>query len=246
MSVYILTKKEQLKACMELAACMEKTCGDVTVFTNDAEFYGCLDVASPGEVEYVMIDVRTFQMDLFNPYTYIARCKNPVPVVVFNDPFPAPDERAAFWYAKNKDYFLSLLGIKRIEGLVPAFALLQEYFNNHDLQEFFSCMCPPKEFFTKAEKDCMDALEHFAENHKIIKSRKDLFDLFLHNQGKIVSTKELCMGLWNDYSMETRQRLCTYISYLRREFRKETALNIDIVRKGKELYQMTVVPAKNE
>ena len=39
MSVYILTKKEQLKACMELASYMELTCGDVTVFTNDAEFY---------------------------------------------------------------------------------------------------------------------------------------------------------------------------------------------------------------
>lgn len=243
MSVFLLTKKDQQKVCIELAAYMERTSSEVTIFTEPAEFYACIETAPPGYIEYVMIDVRTFQMDLFNPYTYIAKCKNPVPVVVYNDPYPDPDARAAFWFVKNKYYLLPKVGEKKLELLIPAFALLESYLNKHEFSNYLTAICPPHKLLTKKEKKRKEALDLFAVNHKLPKSRKKLFDLFLKNEGLELSEEKICNLLWKEFSESSRQILYSYISELRRACRAEESVKIDIIRKSKGVYQMNVSEA---
>lgn len=240
MSVFILTKKEQLNVCVELAGYMERTSSEVTIFTEPGQFYASIDTAPPGDIEYVMIDVRTFQMDLFNPYTYIARCNNPVPVVVFNDPYPDPDSRAAYWYVKNKSYLLPYVGERKLELLIPAFALLESYFHKHEFSNYLCGICPPQKLLSATEKKQKEALDRFAVNHKLPKSRKLLFEYFLMNKGKELTEEEICAALWDDCSHSSKQTLYTYISELRKACRAEESVKIDILRKGKGTYQMDV------
>ena len=244
MSVFLLTKKDQLKVCVELAAYMERTCSEVTIFTDAAECYASVDTAPPGDIEYVMIDVRTFQMDLFNPYTYIAKCSNPVPVVVFNDPYPEPDSRAAYWFVKNKSYLLPYVGRNKLELLIPAFALLETYLSKHEFSSYLNGICPPKIILTKSEKKRKTALEEFAVKHRLSKSRKTLFELFLANEGSELSEEKICNLLWKEFSDKTKQTLYTYISELRKACRAEESVKIDILRKSKGIYQMTVCDAE--
>lgn len=246
MSVFLLTKKDQLKVCIELATYMERTSSEVTIFTDSAEFYASIETAPPGDIEYVMIDVRTFQMDLFNPYTYIANGQNPVPVVVYNDPYPEPDTRAAYWFVKNKTYLLSHVGERKLELLIPAFALLESFFNKHEFSNYLKGICPPHKLLTKSEKMQKEALEQFSVNHKLSKSRKSLFDLLLKNEGKELTEENICLSLWNDYSNNTKQTLYTYISELRKACRQEEVVKINIIRKSKGIYEMTINDYSNE
>lgn len=240
MSVYILTKKDQVKVCVELAAYMERTSSEVTIFTEPAEFYASIDTAPPGSIEYVMIDVRTFQMDLFNPYKIIAECKNPVPVVVYNDPYPEPDMRAAFWFVKNKAYLLPHMDEKKLERLIPAFALIESYFYKHEFSDYLSVICKPKKLLTEKEKVRENALKFFAENHGLSKSRRNLLDYFLSNAGMELTEEKICTALWNESNAKSRQILYSYISELRKAFRNETKVKLEILRKGKGIYQFNI------
>ncbi|MBQ0040110.1 MAG: hypothetical protein KBS64_06775 [Treponema sp.] len=240
MSVYLLTKKDQLKVCVELAAYMERTSSEVTIFTDSSDFYASIDTAPPGQLEYVMIDVRTFQMDLFSPYKYIAECKNPVPVVVYNDPYPDPESRAAYWYVKNKKYLVPYVNENKLENLIPAFSLIELYFYKYQFSKYVSVISAPEEFYTKEEIKKKVVLNEFATRHKLAKSRKELFDFFLKNEGVEVKEEDICLALWKEVSQKTKQTLYTYISEIRKACRNEHDIHIDILRISKGIYQMNV------
>ena len=71
-----------------------------------------------------------------------------------------------------------------------------------------------------------------------------LFELFLANEGSELSEEKICNLLWKEFSDKTKQTLYTYISELRKACRAEESVKIDILRKSKGIYQMTVCDAE--
>ena len=237
--IFLLTKEDQLEACKKFADYLEKTCdNEVWVFTDPKDFYVCIEVAIPGKIDYVLIDFRTTQLDLFSPYEYISESVNPVPVIMFNDPYPDPERRAAYWLNKNRDYRVPYVTEKHLKSLIPDFMIIQYYLNEHQFSRYLNGICAPQKFIPDEMLSKMKALEEFPQNHSLPKSRKKLFDLFLENKGVPMSEEDLCVAMWNEYNPVNKKNLVAYISELRRACENEDRICVDIVRTGKGMYQL--------
>lgn len=246
MGVYLLTKPDLLKVCVQLALKIERTGNEVTVFTDPSEFYAALKLQKKGEVDYVMIDVRTFQLDIYNPYTDMATMPYPVPVVIFNDPYPEPDYRAAYWIAKNKRYLVPLISESAIESFHPEFFLIESYLNSDELNRYVSVINRPDIFLTPEERSRIIDLEAFRLRHRITPSRFKVFRHLYENLGKEISSEELVSLLFGSYSPEKRKVVFSYIYDLRKACRNETSVQIRIDREYKGRYAMKILPLQDE
>lgn len=246
MGIYLLTKPDLLKVCVQLALKIERTGSEVTLFTDPAEFYAAVKLQKKGEVDYVMIDVRTFQLDMYNPYTDMATMPHPVPVVVFNDPYPEPEYRAAYWITKNKRYLVPLISESVIESFHPEFYLIESYLNSEELNRYVSVINRPEIFLTPEERSLIINLEEFRLRHRLAPSRFKVFRHLYENLGKEISGEELVCLLFGTYSPEKRKTIFSYIYDLRKACRNETSVDIRIDREYKGRYAMKIAPVQKE
>ena len=239
MKVFILAKKDMLEVCKQLEHKIKSTGKDVVIFNNSNEFYTELKEAEQGEMAYTLVDVRTFQSDSFNPYSEVALMKNPVPLVVFNDPYPDPDFRAAFWISKNKTYLAARIGDEAIDSLYPSFCLLQRFLNG-EINKYIPVIACHAELLSKEDKRMRLIFEGFKANSKLPPSRLRLFDYFWNNIGEELSENEIIASVFGSCTRITRGRFYTYICNLRKALSRETAAKIEILRIFKEHYMMKV------
>lgn len=246
MSVYMLTKPEQLEAAKELASYMERTCSKITIFTDCPFFYASVASASPGKLEYVLIDFRTYDYDLFSPYAYIAKLRNPVPVIIYNDPYPDPDCRAAFWYVKNKTYFPTLINKSNFMALISDFNLLQIYLQDKGLSRYFGAIATPEVFVPRAEREMKEALDKFSANHNFTKKLNMVFEYFRANEGKELKDEQICLDLWNEFNDRIKKNLQSYMSKIRSACEKEQGISIELIRKSRGIYRMSIKPVEED
>ena len=245
MQVVILVKKDLLEVCKYLERKIKATGKDVVVFSNPHEFYSALKDADKGEMEYALIDVRTFQSDNFNPYNEVALMKNPVPLVIFNDPYPDPDFRAVFWISKNNTYLSDKIGNEAINRLYTSFCLLQNFFNGEN-NKFIPAIAQHVELLSKEDKRMRLILENFRANSKLSPSRLRLFEYFWHNIGERLLEEEIITSVFAECTRITKARFYTYIYDLRKALPRETAAKIEILHTSKEHYMMQVsLPAES-
>lgn len=241
MMIFILAKEDQVNICEHLASLIRESFRPVTVFTDIEKFWTAIHIAEPNEIEYVMIDCRTFQIDLFNPYEMMKKTGNPVPIVVFNDPYPDSDSRAAFWSRKNKDYFVpEYMDVSRVDQLQHAFIVLQSHLRNPKLNKFFAVVRNAEPFLSKEERLLIIDTEDFRRKNKLSPARFNLFMKFYENLNSSFTEKELCSLFWDDFSERRIQTLYTYIHDLRIACRKEKQVTIIIERQCKGCYCMRI------
>ncbi len=238
--VYLLIKPDLLKVCECLAQRIEMFGSDVKIFLRPHEFYLALKVAKPGTLDYVLIDVRTFQMDVFNPYVEMSLMPSPAPVVVFNDPFPALDKMAAFWISKNKTYLAHRINPERIDELEDTFFLIEVFLRSEEFNKYINAINRPETFLTEEEKMLQLDLEKFQAVHKIPPSRFKVFKYMHERLEKEVSEKELISLLFGSYLPEKRAVLFSYICELRKACRNEKSVKIRISREYKGHYSMRI------
>lgn len=71
MSVYLLTKHDQIGVFKKIAACIETPSSKVVLFTEPTELDIALNLAPPDEVELVLMDCRFFSDGLIQSvYVY--------------------------------------------------------------------------------------------------------------------------------------------------------------------------------
>ena len=239
MQVVILVKEDLLEVCKYLERKIKVTGKDVAVFCGPHEFYSALKNADKGEIEYALIDVRTFQSDSFNPYTEVASMANPVPIVIFNDPYPAPDDRAYFWISQNKKYFAAKIGDEAIDALYPSFHLLQDFLNG-EFNKYVPAIANHTQLLSEDEKRLSVNIEEFRVNSRLPPSRLKLFEYFWRNSGKELSEKAIVMFMFGECTYRAKARFYTYVCNLRKACKNEMAVKIEILRTFKEHYMMKV------
>ncbi|WP_294425523.1 hypothetical protein [uncultured Treponema sp.] len=243
--VYLLIKPDLLKVCKYLALRIETFGSDVKIFLKPHEFYVALKLVEPGALDYVLIDVRTFQSDVFNPYIEMSMMPNPAPVVVFNDPFPELDKMTAFWISKNKTYLVPRIAPERIDKLEDTFFLIEVFLKSERFNKYINVINRPETFLTEEEKLLQLDLEKFQAVHKIPPSRFKVFKYLHERLEKEVSEKELISLLFGSYIPEKRAVLFSYICELRKACRNEKSVKICINREYKGHYSMRItLPAE--
>ena len=239
MKVFILVKADLLELCKHLERKINSTGKDAVVFSDPDEFYCALKDAGQGDVDYALIDVRTFQTDSFNPYSKFAQMANPVPLLVFNDPYPDPDDRASFWLSMNKKYLSDKISDEAIDRLYPSFLLLQDFLNG-EFNKYIPAIANHTQFCSEDEKRLRLNLEDFKANNRLPPSHVKLFEYFWRNTGKELSEESIVMFMFGECTQRAKARFYTYICNLRKVCQSETALKIEILRTFKEHYMMKV------
>ena len=239
MKVSILVKKDLVEVCKHLERKIKSAGKSVAVFCKPHEFYSVLKEARQGDLDYAMIDVRTFQSDSFNPYAEVALMTNPVPLIVFNDPYPEPDNRASFWLSQNKKYLSTKISDEAIDRLSSSFLLLQDFFNG-EINKYIPAIAKPVRFLSEDEKQLRLNLDSFRVKNKLPPSRLKLFEYFLRNMDKELSEEAIVLSMFGECTQRTKGRFYTYICNLRKVCKSEEALKIEILRTFKEHYMMKV------
>ncbi len=246
MSVYFLTKPEQKNISIALAVKMERTCGEVIIFTDPLDFYTACKLMKPGAVEYIVIDAKYLQLDMFNPYEEMKKSANPVPIVVYNDPYPAPDERAAYWVAKNITYFSpDIISKYDIEDLHPAFHLIESYVNSPEINPYITCINTPKPYFSDKQRETMLDVKEFQRKNKLSPSRMKVFECLHNNIGCPISEDDICYRMWKEVNAKRKQTLYSYIYDLRKACKNEKSLRIFIEHDSKGYYTERIFPLED-
>ena len=240
MSVYLLTKHDQIGVFKKIAACIETPSSKVVLFTEPTELDIALNLAPPDEVELVLMDCRFFQMDLYNPYMYMAKRARPVPLVIYNDPYPQPENRVAYWIVKNRYYLSALLKEDALDNIKNILDIIQGALMTEEIGPYVSVVCPAKKYLTAEGTYVAFDPEKFRKKHFIMPSRFKLFEYLYANIEQVVSEEDICMHLWNTYNDNVRKNLYTYIHDLRQIFLKETDLIFRIDRYKMKHYRLNV------
>lgn len=245
MQVVILVKENLIEVCKHLERKIKVTGKDVVVFCDPHEFYSALKSAGQGQVAYALIDVRTFQIDSFNPYKEVALMANPVPVVIFNDPYPDPDDRVSFWISQNKKYLSARIGDEPIDALYPSLCLLADFLDGK-FNKYIPVIAKHTQLFSEEEKRLSVNIEDFEVKSKLSPSRLKLFEYFWRNSGKELSENAIVLFMFGECTRITKDRFYAYICDLRKALSRETAVKIEILRTFKEHYMMKVsLPAES-
>ena len=210
---------------------------DFRIFTLDEDFYCFLKVNSR-DVDYALVDVLCFQMDLFNPYIEFSFEDHYFPIVVFNDPYPDKDSRAAYWISKNKFYSSRARNADGVDMFRYEFLALEQILNDPKI----NCHVPAISFCAECndmDRDCAD-LEVARKSMGIPPSRFSVLKYLFERKGRKVCEEDICIDLWGESSQKRRQVLYTYVYHLRKAFElhPEFGFSIDHVDKG--YYQLDV------
>lgn len=212
---------------------------DFRIFTLDEDFYCFLKVNSR-DVDFALVDVLCFQMDLFNPYIEFSFEDHYFPIVVFNDPYPDKDSRAAYWISKNKLYSSRASKAGGVDLFRYEFLALEQILND----PVINCHVPAISFCPDcSEVDAGDNqvdLEAAGKKMGIPPSRFCVMKYLFERKGRKISGDDICIDLWNESSQKRRQVLYTYVYHLRKAFESHPEFGFSIEHVEKGCYQLNV------
>lgn len=212
---------------------------DFMIFTVDEDFY-CYVKSNCRDVDYALVDVLCFQMDLFNPYIEFSFQDHYFPIVVFNDPFPDKDTRAAYWISKNKFYSSRACKDGGVDLFRYEFLALEQILND----PVINCHVPAISFCSDCNDNGLEDnqvdLEDTRKKMGIPPSRFCVMKYLFERKGRKIPGHDICIDLWNESSQKRRQVLYTYVYHLRKTFESHPEFGFSIEHVGKGCYQLNV------
>ncbi len=220
MEIYVLVKENQLNVLKKIISNLEFIFDEVSYYTNTHDFYIDVGLAEKGRLDFVMIDFSFIQLDICNPYELMKQAQNPVPVCIYNDPYPLPQDRSAYWIAKNRDYFRDIIDLECISNLYSIFYLISNQLEKNDINPYLSLISHPKKLLSSREEKQILDFDLIRKKGKLLPSRLKLLELLYKNKEKSISEKTVCEFLWNRYDFQVRQYLYTYVYDIRKVLEK--------------------------
>lgn len=244
MKLYILTKKNQESVMSVLISKISFAFESIELYTDINLFNLLIKNIRPGEVDFIMIDISCYEVDLFNPYLQMQKNPVKVPICVFNDPYPSSNERADYWISKNTRYLGSCFSLDYLKSFYNIFKLIEDFLKSPEFEYCFSVIAKPLDYKSKTNDSTEIDIYEFKRENKIMPSRFKLFKYLYENQSRDLYDEDLCNFLWNKYDVTTRQYLYTYIHDLRRIFQNQNKIKINLLKDGKGIYRFFIVPRK--
>ncbi len=216
MVVYFLTKQPEL--CHLIAEQLKKSFHVCNVFTDSEELYGAVKSNGSERIDLIALDYSLFEHDVFNPFEILIHDeKSIIPVIYYNDPFPASNEMAAYWKVKNRSCYKEKIPEEKLNQIYPLLKQIQNIVNSDNINPYISVICRPK-VLLKEEKIITEGQfspEQYRIQKNIPQSRFDLFMLFYKNKDIPLTAAWICEQLWGSFSVKKQNALYTYIHDLR-------------------------------
>ena len=184
MVVYFLTKQQDV--CIRIASLLQEKGHVVAIFDDPQKFYLSVRQNGSKKIDLLACDCRVFEIDSFDPYKLMKEHDCYIPFIFYNDPYPESEERAVFWFQKNKKKFGSILPSENSEDVFRLLQEIQDIINSAQILPFVSCICPPKSL-----SDALDAsgekfsLEELKEKYHIQETKFQVLE-YLHCHLKLL------------------------------------------------------------
>lgn len=227
MVILFLTRQEPV---CELIACRLKSDGHVvTVCTTQDSFFRTL-ASCKKSVQVLAVDYSFFDHHSFNLFDYLKQNKFSQSVIFYNHPFPREDERADFWIKQNNN---------NSPDFVLLCKLMNQIISSPELNPCISLINKPKAvnpavLLPHENFNC----KQFQILHSIGPVKMRLFQMLFDHLEHAVSAEQLCTHVWGSYDKKKLHTLYAYVHDLRECCRSELSYEMDIVRVGKEKYQL--------
>ena len=231
----VLSKLEQRNVCERMCDFLKSICVVSKAFTDPAEFWSVIKLSAPHQIDFIIIDYRIYQLDIFNPYKEMLRSGNIIPIVFYNDPYPEPDARAAYWKTKNKMYFVPHINSSVLDNLYPVWKKLEEYLNSPEVNPYLTVIRQNAALTDPCDKVSSFNIENFIKKSGLSSSRRKLLKIFYEHRGEELDSAFLCKRLWQNAG-EKEKVLYAYIHDIRSALAKEGSVVLSLERTGKGTY----------
>lgn len=237
MTSVLLTKESQVALWKYLSAVLERDGLSVKILTDHEEFYSYVEAHQFNEIDFVLVDMSSIQLDSFNPYSLFLDEGILVPVVVYNDPFPQPDQRAFYWALKNEEYFNPIFTVPKLSKYSSIWTRIQNLLGSPEINPYVSCICREKEFSPDGTGENLD---DFLRRHHPGGLKEKLICYLYDRKNRKAAVSEICMYLWNEDSQKTRRHLCSLVHDLRNFLEGRNVSFMKLLRVSKENYMLAV------
>jgi len=240
MTSVLLTKDSQVAVWKYLSSILEKDGLSVKIMTDHEEFYSYVEAHQFNEIDFVLVDMSSVQLDSFNPYSLFLDEGILIPVVVYNDPFPQCDRRAFYWALKNEEYFNPIFTVSKLAKYSTIWIRLQNLLESPEINPYINCICREKEFSPEGN---VSSFEDFLRKNHLGGLKEKLISYLYDRKNRKAAVSEICMYLWNEDSQKTRRHLCTLVHELRNFLKNKNVTFLQLLRVSKETYMLSVISA---
>lgn len=258
MKVVVFAKEDQKNIILELVdfVCNKKY--DIVYFeklSNFAQFiYDCTSKNlnenlknSLDEIFLIFADYSLFPMDCVNPYLSLIRQEVAFPLCLYNDPYPSPEQRAAYWISKNHFYYENFISKKRFSEIAEVFTKLQYFLLLPNISKKISVICDSYKSENNDESKIENQNQLESNSLKIIKSESEktlplsrykLLKYFLSHLNQEIELKTLSNFMWGNSTQDKSKSLYAYINDLRRMLENIPNCEFELLRTKKGFYKM--------
>lgn len=254
MKVIVFAKDEQKNILLELVdfVCNKKY--EIVFFTKLSEFARFVYEAairkinenSLDEIFLIFADYSLFPMDSINPYLALLRDNVAFPLCLYNDPYPKPEQRAAYWLSKNHFYYKDFISEERFVEISEIFTKLQDFLLLPNVSKKISVICDfyksinlndENKFKTESELNSLKNIKSKSEKN-LPSSRCKLLEYFLAHLDEEIELQTLSNFMWGKSSQDKSKSLYAYINDLRRMLENVPNCEFELLRTKKGFYKM--------
>jgi DNA-binding winged helix-turn-helix (wHTH) protein len=246
MVILFLTTQEAI--CSKIASCLSANGHIVQIFTDPQKFYTTVLSAGADKIDLLACDYLSFGGDEIDLFTIMQERHCVIPLFYYNTPFPAPDDRAFFWYENIKRRQANFLLPEKLKALLPELVRIQDIINRSDVYPYIRLLNPPEELppgGAGAAKALQIDLDAFRRKHHIQAARFPLLQYLYEHRNEELEVCSICEYLWHDASKEKISTLYSYIHDLRRAFEREEDFYIAIEHPAKRCYSLVLRESKD-
>lgn len=228
MLIIFFTRERNI--CQLMAGRLEEKGHLALVFTNLQKLLKSVGRLGSQKVDLLALDFRIGEQG--DPAWSLLSSGAKIPFVYYNDPYGFPGNFAVNWSRK-------ITGERELSGrkLMPLFRDLESVMVQPDVLPCVSLVCPPQKILGREEREVrLFSIERFREKYSVQPAKYKLLNYFYQNKGFVLDTKKLCLFMWNEYSLQKKATLFSYICYLRKIFRKESNYCLRIINDGSHGY----------
>ncbi|HBG66857.1 MAG TPA: hypothetical protein DDW78_10350 [Treponema sp.] len=244
MVILFLTTQEAV--CSRIVSLLSGSGHIMQVFTEPRKFYSTVLSSGRSKIDLLACDYLAFGGDEIDLFSIMEQHHSVVPLFYYNTPFPAPEDRAFFWYENIKRRQSKFLSPESLEPLLPVLVSIQDVINRRDVFPYIRLLNPPLPFREEGAQELLDFdLDEFRRRHHIQSSRFVLLQYLYEHRNEELEADTICEYLWKTVSEEKISTLYSYIHDLRKACEKEEAFYIAIERPAKRTYSLVVRKSKD-
>ena len=230
MNIIFLTQQEHAFALMSARlSARGHTCRRLGTISDFMHFFFNMQPAA----DMFVCDYAAVQHEDLNLYNFEHDAGRKIPLIFYNDPYPADEERVAQWRSLNSRY----LDIHDFSELIPVFEEIAAIVNSPAHRPYISVICPAKE-----RGGARTAASGVPQEPDIIRSLppsiRNILEYMHERLGQDVSIAELDRRIRKSEKARRAGAVYTYICRARSFLRLHPELGVYIQRTAKGFYAM--------